>query len=177
MSSAHPRPQADSPSSTEELGPPRLEDGRELWRITRDSKILDLNSPYSYVLWCRDFADTSVVARGENGVRGFITGFIRPREPETLFVWQVAVGEEWRGRSLASRMLGYLAGTGCRFMEATVTPDNIASDRLFTAFAREQGADLERRPLLGEELFPQDHQAEVLYRIGPLDQQAPIGDS
>ncbi|WP_165977683.1 hypothetical protein [Nonomuraea diastatica] len=57
-------------------------------------------------------------------------------------------------------------------MEATVTPDNLASDRLFTAFARDQGADLERRPLLGEELFPLEHQAEVLYRIGPLDQQA-----
>ncbi|MEV0620899.1 diaminobutyrate acetyltransferase [Nonomuraea sp. NPDC050404] len=168
MSSAH-------ASSTETLEPPRLEDGQELWRIARDSKSLDLNSPYSYLLWCRDFATTSVVARADGGVRGFVTGFVRPRDPQTLFVWQVAVDEQWRGRALAGRMLGYLAGTGCRFIEATITPDNLASDRLFTAFARDRGAHLERRPLLGEELFPTGHQAEVLYRIGPLDQAAQSG--
>src|SRR3954452_6847502 len=99
-----------SPSITmdEAFKPPRLEDGRELWRIARDSKILDLNSPYSYVLWCRDFAGTSVVARSESGVCGFVTGFRRPEEHRTLFVWQVAVDAARRGQGLARRMLDHV---------------------------------------------------------------------
>jgi L-2,4-diaminobutyric acid acetyltransferase len=156
--------------------PPRLEDGRQLWRIARDSKTLDLNSPYSYILWCRDFAATSVVARADGEVRGFVTGFDRPEDPGTLFVWQVAVDAAWRGRGLAGRMLAALAGRGFRFVEATVTPDNTASDRLFTAFARDRDTELRRTPLLPGELFPGDHQPEELYRIGPLDRQDTRGD-
>lgn len=156
--------------------PPQPDDGRYLWRIARDSQTLDLNSPYTYVLWCRDFAATSVVARADGRVRGFVIGFDRPEEPGTLFVWQVAVDAEWRGRALASRMLDHLAGRGHRFVEATVTPDNTASDRLFTAFARDHGAELARTPLFAEEVFPGDHEPEVLYRIGPLDTPTTRGD-
>lgn len=148
--------------------PPRLGDGRALWRIARDSGTLDLNSPYSYVLWCRDFAATSVVARAAAGPCGFVTGYARPDEPGTLFVWQVAVDASQRGNGLARRMLDHLADRGCRFVEATVTPENTASDRLFASFARARGAELQRTPLLGADLFPGDHEPEVLYRIGPL---------
>lgn len=35
---------------------PRPGDGPLLWRLARDSGTLDLNSAYSYLLWCRDFA-------------------------------------------------------------------------------------------------------------------------
>lgn len=155
--------------------PPRLEDGRHLWRIARDSKTLDLNSPYSYVLWCRDFAATSVVARADGEIRGFVTGFDRPERPGTLFVWQVAVDAAWRGRALAGRMLANLADRGFRYVEATVTPDNTASDRLFAAFARDRGAELRRTPLMDGDLFPGDHEPERLYRIGPLDLQVTTG--
>ena len=161
-----------STTVAEVFEPPRLDDGRHLWRIARDSKTLDLNSPYSYVLWCRDFAATSVVVRAGGEIRGFVTGFDRPEEPGTLFIWQVAVDGAWRGRALAGRMLAHLAGRGHRFVEATVTPDNIASDRLFAAFARDCDAELNRTPLLTGDLFPGDHQPEVLYRIGPLATQA-----
>jgi L-2,4-diaminobutyric acid acetyltransferase len=177
MSPGHPSaPQSQTTTATEILEPPKIEDGSQLWRIARDSKTLDLNSPYSYVLWCRDFAATSVVARSGGEIRGFVTGFDRPEEPGTLFVWQVAVEKDWRGRSLAGRMLGHLADRGHRYVEATVTPDNIASDRLFTAFARDRGAELRRAPLLSEDLFPGGHEPEELYRIGPLDVPATSGD-
>jgi L-2,4-diaminobutyric acid acetyltransferase len=170
MSAGHPCEQ-DAPSMTmdEVFEPPRLEDGRHLWRIARDSQTLDLNSPYCYVLWCRDFAATSVVARAGGRIRGFVIGFDRPGEPGTLFVWQVAVDAAWRGRALGVRMLDHLAGRGHRFVEATVTPDNTASDRLFAAFARDRGVELTRTPFLAGELFPGEHEPEDLYRIGPLD--------
>src|SRR3954469_14238353 len=50
-----------------QLDQPGVADGAAIWRIARDSKVLDLNSSYSYLLWCRDFAATSAVARDENG--------------------------------------------------------------------------------------------------------------
>nr|AMY57850.1 L-2,4-diaminobutyric acid acetyltransferase subunit [Streptomyces sp. WS052] len=164
------------------LDTPRVEDGAALWRIARDSKALDLNSSYSYLLWCRDFAATSVVARDAPGAPvPFITGYVRPERPETLVVWQVAVDHAQRGRGLAATLLDGLvprvAATGVRGIETTLTPDNTASNRLFTSFAERHQAPLERDLLFHGGLFPDGaHAPEVLYRIGPLGSLGPSAD-
>ncbi|MDG4861949.1 diaminobutyrate acetyltransferase [Streptomyces sp. T-3] len=158
------------------LDSPKVEDGAALWRIARDSKTLDLNSSYSYLLWCRDFAGTSVVARDERGEPvGFITGYIRPEQPHTLLVWQVAVDDAYRGRGLAASLLDSLAARlrashDLTTIETTITPGNTASERLFTSFAERHGASCAREVLFGAEDFPDGtaHDPEVLYRIGPL---------
>jgi diaminobutyrate acetyltransferase len=155
-----------------DLRSPSVEDGAALWRIAAESKVLDLNSSYAYLLWCRDFAESSVVATVDGEPVGFVTGFIRPNRPDTLMVWQVAVDAGVRGRGLAKRMLDHLvdrlAGRSVRWMETTVTPDNQASARLFASFAEARDAELVREPAFGAELFPDEHESEVLFRIGPL---------
>lgn len=165
---------ADSPEPPQ-IDTPRVEDGAAIWRIARDSEVLDLNSSYSYLLWCRDFAATSVVARGRDGEPiAFVTGYVRPDRPEALVVWQVAVDKAHRGRGLAGVLLDALTakvagGRGVREIETTITPDNTASDRLFTSYAQRHDAPLSREVLFDGGLFPEGtHQPEVLYRIGPL---------
>lgn len=139
---------------------PRVEDGAAIWRIARDSEVLDLNSSYSYLLWCRDFAATSAVARGEDGEPiAFVTGYIRPDRPETLVVWQVAVDGAHRGKGLAATLLDALtarvaADRGLSWTETTITPDNTASDRLFTSYAQRHDVALEREVLFDGGLFP-----------------------
>lgn len=152
---------------------PGVGDGAAMWRIARDSQALDLNSSYSYLLWCRDFAGTSVVARGEDGGPiGFVTGYVRPERPQTLVVWQVAVDDEHRGRGLAGAMLDGLtdrvAERGVRELETTITPGNAASIRLFTSYGERHGARIDREVLFDGRLFPDGHEPEVLFRIGPL---------
>ena len=100
-------PTTDHPSTdSTSFRQPTVADGTRLWEIARDSRVLDLNSSYSYVLWCRDFAPTSIVAADEDGrAVGFVTGYIRPANPATLFVWQVAVDADQRGKGLAGKML------------------------------------------------------------------------
>lgn len=150
------------------IGRPALADGRHLWRIARDSAVLDLNSSYAYLMWTRDFADTTAVARDGDDVVGFVSGYLHPNSPDTLFVWQVAVDSSHRGRGLASAMLDELVGrVRARFLETTITATNEASIRLFATLAETHGVTLERRSLFPSELFPDDHEAEDLYRIGP----------
>jgi L-2,4-diaminobutyric acid acetyltransferase len=155
------------------LDNPRVEDGAAIWRIARDSGSLDLNSSYHYLLWCRDFSGTSVVARDAAGEPvGFVTGYIRPESPGTVVVWQVAVDAAHRGRGLAGALLDALAGrlraASVDRLETTITPDNTASDRLFRAFARRHGAGVEREVLFDGALFPDGHESDLLYRIGPF---------
>lgn len=148
---------------------PDVADGGDMWRVARDSQTLDLNSSYAYLLWARDFAATSVVAEREGRVVGFVSGYLRPRAPETLMVWQVAVDADQRGHGLAARMLDHLARSvpGVTMLETTITEDNAASRALFARFARTRDAHHEELALF--EQFPDEgHEPEVLHRIGPF---------
>jgi diaminobutyrate acetyltransferase len=169
--SATPTGRSD-PDLREDLRSPTVEDGATLWRLAAESAVLDVNSSYAYLLWCRDFGRTSVLATVGGEAAGFVTGYIRPDQPDTLMVWQVAVDSKHRGRGLATRMLDHLVDRhvdeSVAWLETTVTPDNQASARLFASFAEARGAELARVPAFPAELFPDEHESEVLFRIGSL---------
>lgn len=125
------------------------------------------------------FSNTSVVAFEENGKQpvGFISGFIRPDDPDTLFIWQVAVHESERGQGLATKMLfELLERNDCqsvRYLEATVSPSNKPSQNLFLGLAQKLHTNYQVSDYFATEDFPQDeseeeHEAEWLYKIGPF---------
>lgn len=134
---------------------------------------LDLNSSYSYFLLCSHFAETCVVAEREGATVGFLSAYRLPQAPQTLFVWQVAVDAQARGRQLAGRMLEDLllrpACAGVQFIETTVSPSNHASRRVFERFAATHGAAWHEEVFLTPAHFgAESHEEEVLFRIGPL---------
>ena len=153
---------------------PSVGEGAQLWHLAARSS-LDLNSSYAYLLFCRDFSDTCRLAHVGAVPAGFVLGYRRPESPETLFVWQVTVDESARGRRLASSMLDDLLHDLGRtevpvsYVEATITADNVASQQLFRSLARRWGgAEVQTTDLFAAEHFPEDHDGEALWRIGPI---------
>jgi L-2,4-diaminobutyric acid acetyltransferase len=57
-------------------------------------------------------------------------------------------------------------------VEASVTPDNSASQALFRGFAHRRDAPLTTAELIGSELLGREHPPEILLRIGPIDRPA-----
>ncbi len=161
-------------NSQTEIRRPTVADGAEAWRIARDSGSLDLNSSYAYLLYFRDFAATCRVAVVDGVVAGFLLANRPPARQQNLFVWQIAVDEQFRGRGIAALMLDAAASDVTlspiiTMVETTITDDNIASQRLFRAFAERRGNSAVRvTSLLNSDHFPDDHAAEPLYEIGPL---------
>ena len=152
---------------------PRAGDGAAMWQVVREGGVLDENSSYAYILFADRFADTCVVAEHDGEVVGFVIAFRPPRDPDVIFVWQIGVHSRVRGQGLARRLLQYLvardACVGVRYMETNITADNVASQRLFRAFARDAGhSRVEVRPGYAETIFPNGHESEDLYRIGPF---------
>lgn len=181
------RPGGDTPdeaaSSPIRLRGPRVTDAAPMWELVRDSGSLDLNSPYLYLLICSDHAATSVVATDDDGtLLGFVAAYRPPTDPGAVFVWQVGVATEARGRGLGRRLLlGLLAreaNRDARELTATVTPDNAPSLALFRGVARDLGAGIQERERFGADLFPHDadpgdHEPEMEVRIGPLPAATP----
>src|SRR5690606_35020586 len=87
-------PQTTSHTAPITLRPPASADGPHLHRLVRACKPLDENSIYCNLLQCTHFADTCVAAEQDGELVGFISGYIPPKQADTLFVWQVAVSEQ-----------------------------------------------------------------------------------
>jgi L-2,4-diaminobutyric acid acetyltransferase len=150
---------------------PRASDGAALHQLVANCPPLDPNSFYCNLLQCSHFADTAVAVEYEGELVGFISGYIPPGKPDTLFVWQVAVDSSMRGQGLGGKMLGHLVDrTGVQWMETTVTPDNGASWGMFRSFARKRGAECEDcGPLFERDAhFGGKHDSEHLARLGPF---------
>lgn len=152
---------------------PDLTDGCAIHDLVSRSHPLDLNSVYCYLLLCDHFKDTCIVAEHESSIVGFISAYVPPAKGETLFIWQVAVDEAMRNRSLATAMLEGLLDRDhgpVSFLETTVSPSNQASMAFFSAFARRKAAVVSKTPCYGQELFGpgSGHEEEILVRIGPF---------
>ena len=80
---------------------PKKEDGQAIWDLIAACPPLDQNSMYCNILQCTHFADTCVLAERGGMPVGWLSAYFPPTEPETLFVWQVAVHEKARGEGLA----------------------------------------------------------------------------
>jgi diaminobutyrate acetyltransferase len=154
---------------------PSLNDGAEVFQLIKDCPPLDVNSQYYYHIICDDFSETSVVAELDHQIVGFISGYLKPKKTDHLFIWQVAVSEKARGKKLASNMLEWLTKQSrcndINVLETTISPSNLASQNLFLRFAETHNASVETSTYLDASHFgsdPNSHEDEVLYQISPL---------
>lgn len=164
------------------LRKPEPTDGTAVWQLIADCPPLDQNSVYCNLLQCSDFADTCIVAERDGDLVGWISGYRPPAEPETLFIWQVAVHKKARGLGLAGRMLtGLLDRPDCDGVEqlkTTITPDNDGSFALFRSFAKRVDAPFrESKGFEKDRHFDGLHDSERLITIGPIPSNDESGDA
>lgn len=150
------------------------DDGAKMWELVRDSGVLDINSPYSYLMMGKYFKETSVVAKRNGKLVGFVTAFIPPEKQDVIFVWQIGVAKSEQGKGLASRILQELVNRDAckkvRYLEATISPSNVPSQSLFRGFAKKVNTECEVFECFSEDVFPPEgeHEAELTHRIGPF---------
>jgi len=163
-------------------------DGARIWRLVHDCEVLDENSCYAYLLLCRDFSATTLVAEEGGELQGFVAAYIPPARPSVVFVWQIGADASARqkgvGKSLLRALLRTDACRAIRFLEATVTPSNTASARLFRSVAEEMNAGFDLLPGFQSGDFgnfrdnntnqheTNQHEREDLVRIGPFREHA-----
>jgi L-2,4-diaminobutyric acid acetyltransferase len=151
----------------------KLEDVKEVYKLLVANKpYVGLNSRYTYFLLAKDFSDTCVVAEHKGKIIAFSSGYIPPSRKDTFFNWETVVHRNYRGHSLQKRMLLHQIKTAnAKYFEGTVNPSNEVSKRNFCELAERLNTKCKKTMLFKEEDFENDgHEAEVLYRIGPISQ-------
>jgi len=151
---------------------PKKEDGKKIYKLVDNSKVLDLNSEYLYLLQSTHFENTCSVALSGDDVIGFVSGYRLPQRPNTLFIWQVAVDEKFRGNNLAKILLMNIIkrkeNIDLEFINTTVSPSNNSSIRVFEKLSKELKTQIVNKSFFEKEDFNNSHEEEVLYEIGPF---------
>ena len=153
---------------------PTVSDANSICSLVKNNKPLDENSNYLYVLLCHHFSDTCVVAEVNSQVVGFMTGFVPPNYPHTLFVWQAAVDFEYRNKGVAQNLVSYAlnqTGSEIKYVEATVTSSNKSSLKFLENFANDLKAKFSLTPLFSTDVLGKGHEPEDLVRIGPISRK------
>lgn len=168
-----PQTRPNLPPDSPTFRPPSAEDGPAIWRMIEGSGALDTNSLYCNLLQCTDFAGTCVLVEQGGAPLGWMSAYVPPTRPDTLFVWQVCTAPEARGQGLARRMIrSVLARPACRdlrHVECTITRANAPSWGLFRSLARDLCA-----PIQSELHFSREthlggrHDSEMRVTIGPF---------
>ena len=154
-------------------------DGAKMYEFVKEHGVLELNTAYAYMILAEHFGQSCLVAEcpgqvGDNELAGFVLAYRPPQSPEDIFVWQIGTHPKMRGRGLAKRMLGELqalpGNRGVTHVSATVATDNEPSRALFRGFARDNDVRCEESEFFTPDMFPGgDHEAEDMFRIGPLN--------
>lgn len=155
------------------LRPLRTEDGHGIHQLVAECPPLDPNSLYCNLLQCTHFAGTSVGAERDGKLVGFVTGYLIPERPNTLFIWQVAVSESARGERLGHQMMFKILQQNfdkkITHIETTITESNRASRAMFEGLAGKLKSKIEESVLFDRNRhFKNKHDSEILLRIGPF---------
>jgi len=151
---------------------PKKDDAGQIFDLVKNSKILDLNSEYLYLLQSTHFSNTCSVAVYENKIIGFVSGYMMPELLNNLFIWQVAVDEEFRGNDIAKKLIINILkrdGLDVKCIQTTVSPSNSASLRVFEKVAKELVTKIKSSKFFESNDFKNNHEEEVLYKIGPFN--------
>ena len=145
-------------------------DGDQIFQLIKDCPPLDVNSSYCNFLQSTHFADTCILVEIDDEVAGFISAYRKPQQPDVLFVWQVAVSSNHRGKGIASKMLDRLLArdtlSDINAIETMITKNNTASWMLFEKLDKRHGKRGEISVFLDQNThFKGEHDTEYLYRI------------
>jgi L-2,4-diaminobutyric acid acetyltransferase len=149
---------------------PSAHDGAKVWELVKHTRVLDVNSAYSYIMLCDLFKGTCAVAEQSGEIVGFVSSFQLAERRNALFIWQIAVTETLRGQgiglSLLKELLSRQENAEIRSIEATISPSNVSSGSLFGRLATELGSTLEQYNGYSSHLFPDGaHEDENWIRI------------
>ena len=152
-----------------------IADAKAVYELVKSSGTLECNTEYAYLLLCTHFANTCCVVRRDNEVMGALLAYVSPSAKNTLFVWQIGVASDCRGKGLARGMiLDVLRRTICKdvhYLQATVSESNTSSRAVFSSLAKYISCPIKVTDGFLPEHFIGQHEAEPLLTIGPFKSQ------
>lgn len=109
---------------------------------------LEVHTAFTYWVLGRYSSPFCFLAESEGRPCGLLTAVATARPDSSLYVWQLGVSEQWRGKGVAGLLLDHLAdamrAADMQAFEVSISPANEPSRRTFESFAERVGGSWEQ---------------------------------
>ena len=96
---------------------------------------LEVYPIHLYRIILRHFGCLCLIAKHNEAIVGCVMGLSSQQSPGTYFLWQIGVAPDHQRQGIGHSLLAYVDQTacnnGCNRIEATIDPENAASEQLF----------------------------------------------
>ncbi len=136
--------------------------------IAKQCYPLDVHTHYTYWVVTKYYNDCSYIIESNGTPIGYIMAV---DTPTILFIWQIGILKEYRGKHLSERLISMVVRHAKKLnkdIEVSIAPDNKASYFSFKNYCEKYEIEFEE---IGEVNIHDPHESdfheyEILYRIG-----------
>lgn len=147
-----------------------VEDVDILRRFVAECKPLELHTPFTYWTLFNYFSNLCFLMVDEEKVIGFISGVRSSLDNEIVYLWQIGVSKDHRGKNCASLLLDHfikaVIDLDCSKIQVSISPENQSSYNAFVRYAKENSYSFEK---IGEvkyyDQLSDKNEFEILYQI------------
>ncbi len=113
----------------------------KLRQLVDRCKPLRLHPPYTYWMLGQYFGDTCFIGEENGRYVGYVTGMHSSLNPEVMFLWQVGIDPDYRGRKyfkiFIDKLIEMARSKSCKFLQFSISPDKKTSFAAFTSVAKQ----------------------------------------
>ncbi|KYC45715.1 MAG: Acetyltransferase (GNAT) family protein [Candidatus Methanofastidiosum methylothiophilum] len=117
-----------------------VEDVDKVRRFVNECKPLDLHTPFTYWALFNYFPNLCFLMEEEENVIGFISGLRSSIENNMVYLWQIGVSKDQRGKNYASVLIDHfikgVISIECDKIQVSIAPQNQSSNNTFFKYAK-----------------------------------------
>jgi len=146
------------------------EDVDKIRIFVSECKPLDLHTSITYWTLFKYFPNLCYVMLENDKVIGFVSGLRSSLEKDVVYLWQIGINKEHRGKSYASTLIEYFIKSAinlnCNKIQFTIAPENESSYNAFLKYSKEHSYPISK---MGEAKYydslTDNNYFEIMYQI------------
>jgi len=147
-----------------------IEDVDRVRRFVDLCKPLELHTPFTYWTLFNYFSNLCFLMMEGEELIGFISGIRSSLDKDVVYLWQIGISKEQRGKNYASLLIDHfikaVIGMDCNKIQVSISPENQASYNTFVKYAKEHSYNFAK---IGEvkynDQLSDKKEYEILYQI------------
>ncbi|HOI76464.1 MAG TPA: GNAT family N-acetyltransferase [Methanofastidiosum sp.] len=147
-----------------------VEDVDRVRRFVDACKPLELHTSFTYWAIFNYFSNLCFLMIEDEKLIGFISGIRSSLDKDAVYLWQIGVSKEYRGKKYASRLIDHLIKGAifldCNRIQVSISPENESSYNTFLKYTKEHSYNFTK---IGEvkyhDTLTGKNEYEIIYQI------------
>ncbi len=147
-----------------------VEDVDKIRIFVNECKPLELHTPFTYWILFNYFSSLCFLMIEEGNIIGFISGIKSSKDINLVYLWQIGVSKDHRGKNYASVLIDHFVNSAksleCNRIQVSISPLNEVSYNAFLKYSKEKNyLFLKTGEIKYHDQLTDKNEFEILYEL------------